>query len=120
MIREHYYSIVYYTGIDFWYKWDGSYWKKGSIYSISSNDYPPDQIFNEIPNSSERSSPSMLNKDTMFYSYFTKYGDDHRSCIWRSTATGVFPLKTWVEDTTEILCINGEQVVALDPSVFVD
>lgn len=55
-----------------------------------------------------RTAPAMLNKDTMFYSYANFEADVSGSCIWRATATGDYPDKTWTEDPEPVTCTTSQ------------
>jgi hypothetical protein len=47
----------------------------------------------KVPNNFGRSSPSMFNENTMYYSITNGQTKDSMSCVYRATAVGNFPNK---------------------------
>jgi len=62
----------------------------------------------------------------MFYSLTDWSLDFAPSCIWRATAQGTYPNKTWTEDEEPVLCVTAEELeedelpYAIDPAAFYD
>ena len=73
-------------------------------------DLTPTDVTVKVPTkgSISRSSPSMLDENTMFYMVSSGVRKEHNSCIFRATATGDFPKKKWIESKTPVHCIKGE------------
>ena len=72
----------------------------------------------------DRAAPSLLDANTMFYS-LTDWSEDFApSCIWRATAEGSYPDKTWTEDDLPVVCVNSIDLeesaapYAIDPAAF--
>ena len=73
----------------------------------------------------DRAAPSLLDKDTMFYSYTNWDEDFAPSCIWRATATGNYPDKKWTEDLDPVYCTTADElrdggIYSIDPAAFFD
>jgi len=76
-------------------------------------------------NEIDRAGPSLLDKDTMFYSLTDWDRNFSPSCIWRATAEGAYPNKVWTEDEAPVVCVTKNDLkdgapYAIDASAFYD
>jgi hypothetical protein len=61
----------------------------------------------KVPNNFGRTSPSLLDENTMYYSITNGQSQESMSCVYRATAAGSFPDKRWTEDPEPAYCISG-------------
>lgn len=61
----------------------------------------------KVPNNSGRSSPSLPDEKTMFYSVTNGQSKESMTCVYRATAVGDFPNKQWTEDSEPRYCVSG-------------
>ena len=62
-----------------------------------------------VPGYKERSAPSMLDKDTMYYSVNNGKTKGSKACVLRATASGTFPNKKWTEGAEAVYCTYGNE-----------
>lgn len=97
LVRDGEYLVSYYTGPYSSYikEKEDVRWTTPSFYV----DLKPIDVTVQVPTkgSISRSSPSLLDENTMFYTVSNGFNKEHNSCVFRATATGDFPKKTWTE-----------------------
>ena len=67
-----------------------------------------------------RTAPSLLNKDTMFYSYSDFGKEVSSSCIWRATGVGNDKDKVWTEDANPVTCTTANDQVNIGAPYSID